>query len=615
MSTAFKMMMTVLVLMLALASRSQAYVDLAPTLAKVISDAQTISIVEVDKFSAEKGAAILKKVRDIKGKLADGPIKHQLSLPNQPVARQILEWAEPGSRGVLMVSSETALMCMGRTWYQAQASADGWWTVSQQRPELPLAYCGTVSRLGEAAEQMVAGKTAIITVLAHGENDEAASFDLALNRTSLPGLVKLMRLRANLKMPQMVMAASTNASYLVGPGPVGEEEVPALIGKLGSADAITRAETAEDLGTLGAKAANAAEPLAKLLEDPSPRVRTAAAAALAQIDPNDKRAVGALTRDLGSSDVAVRRHAASATGLAGAAAAPLAPKLAALLSDSDEATRRFALQSIATLGPAASDATAAVTKLLDDPQTSIDAADALGRIGKAARPSMKKLATLISSNAPAARWAAVRAMSQIGGPDAKPAVDFMIREMPKAPELDGYNMMIYLALCGPVAKDAISAVQNSSIRQPALKPATIWAIQPDKGLPWGNGGGFMQDGEVVRFIYQSYVSELGDRLRPASLLLAKKIADGTAGNPPMWAYRLLDIAPDEVIAILTPGLESKQIIQRERSVVALGYMGAAAAPAKEKIAAALAIAATEREQRLIKWCLKEISTSAATASR
>lgn len=52
---------------------------------------------------------------------------------------------------------------------------------------------------------------------------------------------------------------------------------------------------------------------------------------------------------------------------------------------------------------------------------------------------------------PAARWAAVRAMAQIGGPDAQPAVDFMIRALPRATEVEGYNMMVYLALLGPVA--------------------------------------------------------------------------------------------------------------------------------------------------------------------
>jgi len=35
-------------------------------------------------------------------------------------------------------------------------------------------------------------------------------------------------------------------------------------------------------------------------------------------------------------------------------------------------------------------------------------------------------------------------------------------------------------------------------------------------------------------------------------------------------------------------------------------MGAAAAPAKADVAKALASAPTEREQRLIRWCLRQI---------
>ncbi len=598
--------------MLLKAAPAAAYVDLAPTLGRVVNDSQWIALVEVDRFSREKGIVILKSAGNLKGSGPADPIRHQVAGLNGVIPRPILEWAEPGRRGVLFGANNTALMCIGRSWYQVQAAGDGWWRLGPARPELPLAYCGTVSRLSSAVQQMLAGKTAIITSVPHGEEGIAASFDLALNRTNLPGLVKLQRQRASLNMPQQVMAASGRPGYVVGPGPVGENEIPALIARLASADATTRAETADDLRTLGAKAAAAVEPLTRLLDDPSAMVRMSAAAALCRIAPGRTRAVDVLSGGLASQDAVTRRNAVRAVAVAGPSASAFAARLAALLGDSDELTRLGALQAIATLGRAAAGACDAVTKLLDDPQMAIDAADALGRMGPAARPAQKRLAQMLSDESAAVRWAAVRAMSQIGGEEAAPAVQFMMRALPHASDLDGYNMMIYLALLGPVAKDAIPAVQSSGVRQPALKPATIWAIEPDRRFPWLGGGGRFgggMQGDVVQIIYQAYVAELGEHLKPSARALAEMIMAGRAGDVPMWGYSLLARFPEEVLPILSPGLSHPDMVQRERAAVALGYMGPAAAPAKDHVALAVANAPTEREQRLIRWCLRQISAA------
>jgi HEAT repeat protein len=583
---------------------AHAYVDMAPTLARVVREARAIAVVEVERFSHDKGVVLLKKVRDLQGEVGTEPIKHQVKRTNESaVERPILEWAEPGRRGVLFLSTNSALVCMGEGWYQVQASADGWWRLGAARPDLPLAYYGTVSRLSDAVALMLANKNAIITTLPHGAGQEGASFDLALNRASLPGLVKVQRLRASLSMPPMVMAVSMNAAFLVGMGQAGEDEIPALREKLRAAEATARAESAADLGSLGAKAASAAPDLVKLLDDAVPLVRMAAAAALLRVSPGDRRARDVLARGLASEDGDVRRRAARATGLAGPAAAPLTDPLGALLSDSDLLIRRTALQAIATLGPAAAGAVERVIPLLDQPETAIDAADALGRLGPAARPALKPLARLLAAETIAERWAAVRAMAQIGGDDAAPAVQFMIRELRSSSQVDSYNMLMYLALLGPVARDAIPAIQTARLGNPVLRQTTIWAIEPGTNLPWL---GPMGDAEFARWILESYVHELGDHLQPVARALAQKIMDGNAGNVPGWAYKLLARFPEQSLAILAPGLADKDLVQRQRAAVALGYMGPAAAAAKPGITQALGQAQDEREQRLLKWCLREI---------
>jgi hypothetical protein len=194
-------------------------------------------------------------------------------------------------------------------------------------------------------------------------------------------------------------------------------------------------------------------------------------------------------------------------------------------------------------------------------------------------------------------------MAQIGGADAAPAVQFMIKQLPMASEADGYNMLIYLSLLGPVAKDAIPAIKTSRVRNPILRQTAAWAIDPTLELatvgPFG-------DADFAQYILEAYVQELGDNLKPTALTLAKKIMAGKAGNVPGWGYKLLARFPDESLAILTPALADDALVMRERATVAIGYMGRAARAARPQVAQALKTAKDEREQLLLRWCLREL---------
>jgi HEAT repeat protein len=592
------------VVLLTVAAPARAYVDLAPTLARVVREAQAITVAEVIRFSPEKGAVILKKIRDLKGETGPEPLKHQLVRDHEAgVDRAILDWAAPGRRCVLFTAGKTAVVCLGEGWYQVTSSEDGWWRLAAPRTELPLAYYGAVSRLTEAVPLLLAGKSAVITTLPHGADKEGASFDLALNRAALPGLVKVQRLRATLRMPDVAMAAGSSDDLVVGAGRAGRDDIPALREQLRSADPTARAEGAADLGSLGHDAAGAAADLSQLLDDHAPEVRFAAAAALLRIRPGDGRPAKVLSEGLGSADTVARRQAARAAGLAGLAAAPLAGQLAALLKDPDVPVQRAALQAVATLGPAAANAAGQVASLLDQPESAIDAADALGRIGPAARPALKRLARMLSAEAPAQRWAAVRAMAQIGGEGAAPAVRFMIRELPTAPHVESYNMLIYLSLLGPVAKAAIPAVRQAKVMNTSLRDTTVWAIDPGSELP---ALGPAWNIEHVQFILESYLREFPDRFKPVAATLARRVMSGTAGDVPEWGYKLLARFPEQSLGVFTPGLSDKERVMRERAAVALGYMGRAAAAAKPQVALAVKAAQDEREQRLLQWCLQEI---------
>ena len=615
---------------LLLAVPSWGYVDLAPTLARIIGDSTKISVVEVGTFDRATRMLTLKEVRTLKGTASTDVVRHDVGpADGGAVPRQVKSWATPGSRGVLFASRTTSLVCTGEGWYLVRAVTPGAWKLGVDRPDLPLSYYGSVSRLTAAVDRLLHNQEAVITVVAYGADDQGASFDLALNRQNLPGSVRVQRILANLNMPASVAAASANPLYFIDAGVVSESDIPALIAELRATDAEDRAEAAEELQTLGRAARPAVAALTPLLADDSAFVRFASAAALLTINPKEKQPVEILAQGLAHTDASVRRDAARSAGFAGQNAAALVEKLAGLLKDPNEAVKITALQSITLLGPVAGKAFGAVAPLLDDPEYAVDAADALGRMRDAARPALKRLAVMLKSDKYAVRWAAVRAMSQIGGRDAHPAVDFMISEYRRGPtEVEGYNMMIYLALLGPVAQDAVPTIQSVRIKNGSLPPATMWAIAPDKTLPWIDGGarararqpdgfgpggslfggGNRGFGDLFTLIYEGYVRELGDRLRPAAGPLAKRIMDQTAGDVPAWGYEVLASGAEDALAVFLPHLGDAAMLSRERAIVAIGYMGPPAEAARDKLQAALAKSTNDHEKRMLEWALREIQT-------
>jgi HEAT repeat protein len=599
---------------LALVFQARAYVDLAPTLAKIISDSQSIQLVEVAQFDLPKHSLSLKPVRAFKGTLSKALVQHDVAAPGGTlVPPTIQQWAEAGARGVLFSSRTTQLLCLGEGWYAVRSTTNAAWRLGPDRTELPLAYYGSVSRLADAIARMLAGRDAIITTVQHGV-DDAASFDVALNRAGMPGLIRVQRIRANMGMPARVMGVSANPAYLIGKGRVGEEDLPALLAQLRAGDAAVRAEAAEELGELGRKAAPAEKPLTDLLRDKSARVRLFSASALLCINGSNAQAAAVLATGLTDRDATVRCDAAQATGRCGAGAAPLLDKLGLLLKDQSEATRVSALQAIQLLGPLAASAAPAVVPLLDNTNTCIEAADALGRIGPRARPVPKRLVEMLKSGDSAMQWAALRAMAQIGGKEAHPAVDFIVVKLPTTTEIEGYNMMIYLALLGPDAADAIAVTELRVIRHPVIPTATRWAMTTNC-YPWEMPGAIRtaaaannrQGRDYATPMYEAYIRELGERLRPLALKFAQELKDGKARNIPVWGYKLLNCAPEESVSKLTPCLSDTNMIVRERAAVALGYMGDAAYTAKDHVAHAVRQAPAPPERLLLEWCLREIT--------
>lgn len=589
---------------------AQGYVDLAPTIAKVISDARTITVVEVAALDREKRIATLKERIVLKGQPGETPLVQQVAVGESAIIpRAIVQWAQPGARGVVFSTARTAVVCTGSAWYQLRLSGSQW-KLGPDRPELAMTYYGTVSRLAAGLQKILRGGEAVLTMVPHGD-ERNVGFELALNRMSYPGLVTVQRVRANLKMPGTVWTVSSNPVYMVGLGPVDVEELPQLVRQLESDDAGARSEAAEDIRQLtevvgAAKTAGAVGSLEKRLGDSVPRARCAAAATILRITHGHERALKVLAEALASGDRLTRRDAATATAVTGKAGAALVPALAGLLKEDDEAVRFAALDAIGTLGPVALGAREAVVPLLERAEEMIDAADALGRMGPRAQPVPAALAKMLTSEQVNVRLAALRGMCQIGGKEALPAAEYIAREIGTTAEIDAYNMVELLALLGPIASEPASRIRTVPMPNGMVLQAANWVINAPSGLPWVGGGADM----IAPFadpVYTGFVVELGERLRPCALKLAPRLMAGTAGEVPEWGYKILNAAAEESVATIAPHLKDGEKRLRELAAVALGRMGPPAAGARGQVEAAMGAARDERERNLMGWCLHEIS--------
>jgi HEAT repeat protein len=267
-------------------------------------------------------------------------------------------------------------------------------------------------------------------------------------------------------------------------GHVGKDAVPALINALKDQDANVRWSAAAALGKIGPAAEDAVPALSDALKDQNGSVRSSAAAALGTIGPaakdtvlalndavNDKytNATGALDAILRSTSVPelvtflrgreyagcrhLRAEAAEALGRIGPAARAAVPALIDALKDPEEPERHRdpepsdrpapverapartvrdrAAEALGKIGPAAKDAVPALSRALNDPDKAVGtrAAEALGRIGPAAKAAVPALLTAFKDDK--RRAVGDRAAEALGrmGPAAKTAVPVLSRAL------------------------------------------------------------------------------------------------------------------------------------------------------------------------------------------
>jgi HEAT repeat protein len=476
-----------------------AYIDSTPTLGKLIADSDHIAVLQVDKVSREKRAVIFNKVADLKGKDSAAVVKHRLTDGSRPrQARTILDWAEPGEVAVCFQRGNVSETCIGGFWYECAAGEAPWWTMAAGRPELSYTYSGSTAKLRAHVTDILAGREVVVTALKYAAFDPGQG----ARKTSLEGWAtyeavcsgRLMRgkdwpvwrLKASLKTPAITMhlvqdSLKGESKFIVGDGPGGADDVPALAKALKHEGARVRREAAEDLGQIGAPAAGAVPSLLQLVEkDPDPLTRVAAARAVAGIDPKNETAILALVEALNDKAANVRKRAAQSLGDLGPGAKSVVAALVKSVKDSDPLVSWASIDALGQIGPGAEAAVPTLVEALREGNTRTAAVDALGLIGRNAQAAIPALEEVLKGDDVPVRWATAAALVRIGGSGAKTGVRFFLKVA--NPEggrelYDAENLLV-----APAAKDARHEMLDA-VREPALRDTAVRIFRDKNFVP------------------------------------------------------------------------------------------------------------------------------------
>jgi HEAT repeat protein len=199
-------------------------------------------------------------------------------------------------------------------------------------------------------------------------------------------------------------------------GPKAFKAIKALVKAAGDDDLVVRLYSIRALGKIGTSAREGVPAVVKALKEGHPTMSRLAAVTLSRMG---KDAIAPLSEVLGGDDPSARRWAAASLGLMGPAAANAAPALLKALKDDSFRVRRTAIDALNRVQPTAEVALAPLAAVLredTDPDVCRGAASALGRLGKAAEPELRKLLASRDDNV---RYHAALATRELG-PRAAP---------------------------------------------------------------------------------------------------------------------------------------------------------------------------------------------------
>jgi HEAT repeat protein len=556
-------------------SAAIAYIDAAPTLGRLMTEASHICVLKVEKVNVDKRVVVFRKISNLKGGFSEETLNHVVS---EGSATFLLDWAIPARTAIAFVTENASVTCLGTRWYECHRTEGAWWTVMHARPELSLAYLGSTEKLKDCVSAILSGKEVVITTAVHGADGLGAYFDVAMKETLSGRSNRVQRIKAGLEMPLDCWHIGKDPRWFVGFGPAGPADVPTLIQALKRPEAEARSEAAADLAQMGKDAEGALSALRDVARsDPDDVARIRAAEALLRIDPTNSGTIQSLVERVSADDVSVRRAAIESLGNIGPEARTAVPALIRQLQDPDVGVRGAAADSLSQIGPAADAAVSALVNLLKDPRLGDRAAEALGGIGPRAAPAVPALAERVNAQKTPIRWSFIGALVSIGGPGAKAVMPPLLRALQSGETRAYYNATLCLSALGPGAKEALPELMKKS---DDLSACAIWSIDPKNGIQGYVLTSLTTDRTCDQWFAASHFQKMGAWRKDVARAVAEALLDGKLPDLAPWAVdRILRGEAGAVLPVLRGALKSQAPETRRLGVVWLGRMGSDAKPA------------------------------------
>ncbi len=398
-----------IVLTLLASTPAHGYIDIIPSLGRIVADARAIVVLKVEKVDRDKRIVVYRVAETLLNtdQIAF-PVKMRLQIgaglhPKEP--KQILDWAKPGKMAVCLIAGHVAVTCIDKDWYEASQIDDDTWTMTRGRSELGFAFLGSPETLRDDMRAILDGNEVTVPALKWaGEVSQvsAVAFKQSLRSCDRP----MWRMRASLKMPSNLGEISDSPHWIVGAGIGDAGDVPALVADLQSDDANRQAAAMEKLGLIGRVARPAVPALKTFLHQADSRAELAAAAAILRIDSRQPEALLVLRKMMQVEDADIRKTAVVACGDLGRKASAFASPLVAATSDADGEVRVAAVESLGQCRDAAEIAVPALRRLLATAELRSAAIEALGVMGAGAASAAPELTALLDDPEPDIRWAA-----------------------------------------------------------------------------------------------------------------------------------------------------------------------------------------------------------------
>jgi len=313
------------------------------------------------------------------------------------------------------------------------------------------------------------------------------------------------------------------------PEPRAEEEIariPELIKKLSHKDFAVRLNAIQALGSLGAEATLAFEPLFKAMKDSENVVKRAAGDALEKV-PAHKNDVPMLCQSFQNAQepMEVRMQAVKCLRKLGPDAKSALPMLTQQIKEGDQNLRLSAFTAMIAIGPEEKDVPILVDSLKSaDPEFRRLAAEALAKMGPQARPAIPALLANLKGKDKALRLVAMRALKTIG-PDAKEAVPLLTEAMQESDTEVAMTAALALAKIDGDSKAAVGFLRKT------LRNST-GSLKKQAAQGLGELGQWLRGNpNEAKFVVKELLTTLNDeQARPDAKSALVKIGNITADS-------------------------------------------------------------------------------------